>query len=191
MGNNIQDNPLFKTGLTEEKLVIQIIHLRTAVLALGETSEPPWWRTGFLNTVGMRFLERLYPRTNFMATLNAAGKAASDAHDRAVGKVGTYHLFRLSQTLEGAVHSILKISNASFVDQYVYKLGNEKTLLEHLKAISDSELYEGGAGAIKIGAERDMNEVHTFKKAAAIYYSAFQQKGQVFPYFDIERGGKN
>jgi hypothetical protein len=57
------------------------LRLRALVLALGESTTPAWWKTEFMNETGLRFLERLYPRTSFQAAVHAAGKAASDAHD--------------------------------------------------------------------------------------------------------------
>jgi hypothetical protein len=61
-----------------DELLDYILVLRTLVLALGEISNPPWWRTKFMSNVGISFLQRIYPRTYFLAALNSAGKAARD-----------------------------------------------------------------------------------------------------------------
>lgn len=55
-------------------LSVRALRLRALVLALGECSRPPWWKTEFMNETGLRFLERLYPRTSFQAAIHAAGK---------------------------------------------------------------------------------------------------------------------
>ncbi|MCX7634437.1 MAG: BrxE family protein, partial [Syntrophales bacterium] len=57
-------------------LPLLILRLRAVVLALGESASPAWWKTEFMNETGLRFLERLYPRTTFQAAVHAAGKAA-------------------------------------------------------------------------------------------------------------------
>ena len=60
-------------------LPLLVFRLRALVLALGESTAPAWWKTEFMNETGLRFLERLYPRTSFQAAVHAAGKAASGA----------------------------------------------------------------------------------------------------------------
>jgi len=70
------------------RVVEGVFRLRAVVLALGESAQPPWWRTAFLNETGLRFLERLYPRTAFHAAVHAAGHAACDVHDQAIGRRG-------------------------------------------------------------------------------------------------------
>jgi len=97
--------------VSEHKPLLEcIIRLRAVVLALGESVQPPWWRTGFLNETGLRFLERLYPRSAFRAAVHAAGKAACEIHDQAIGRRGVFHLFRLPEALEAEVRAFASFS---------------------------------------------------------------------------------
>ena len=100
-------------------LPLLVFRLRALVLALGESTAPAWWKTELMNETGLRFLERLYPRTSFQAAVHAAGKAASDAHDRAVGRVGVYHLFRLPESLETEINRMLPDSDEGFVSTHI------------------------------------------------------------------------
>ena len=47
--------------------------VRVLVGALGELGKSPWWRTRYLSDTGLRFLERIYPRTAFAAGVRASG----------------------------------------------------------------------------------------------------------------------
>ncbi len=67
------------------------LRLRAVVLALGESASPAWWKTEFLNETGLRFLDRLYPRTSVHAAVHAAAKC---------GDVVTI-TFTASETLSG------------------------------------------------------------------------------------------
>jgi len=99
------------------------IRLRTLVLALGESSNPAWWKTEFMNETGLRFLERLYPRTPVRAAVHAAGRAACEIHDRAVGRVGVYHLFRLPEALESEATTIKALDRAAAAYRDAFKQG--------------------------------------------------------------------
>jgi hypothetical protein len=92
------------------------LRLRALVLLLGETAVPVWWKTEFMNETGFRFLERLYPRTYYRAAVHAAGKAACEALDKAVGRAGLYHLFRLPESLETELHTFTPSDNAESLD---------------------------------------------------------------------------
>lgn len=168
-----------KTNLENE-----IIKLRIVVLALGEIAAPPWWRTKIIKGIGLSFFERIYPRTYFLAAVNAAGKAARDVHDLSVGQVGVYHLFRLPAGLEINVHNCFYKLNKSLVNEIIRFCDNEHWLISKL-----SELCKGEApknlmpGATKIGKEHDCYNPETFKKIASLYLSAFENDKQIFPYF--------
>ncbi len=88
-------------------IAVALVRLRALVLALGETNKPAWWRTEFMNETGLRFLERLYPRSVLQAALHAAGKSSCEIHDQAIGRSGVYHLYRLPGNLESAIRDCL------------------------------------------------------------------------------------
>jgi len=181
-------NPIHDSSLSP--LPELILRLRALILALGESVRPPWWKTEFMNETGLRFLERLYPRNSFQAAVHAAGKAASDAHDRAVGRVGVYHLFRLPESLETEISRILPDFDVEFVSRFRAGLGHPDILIEMLVS-----MYSGGSrpddasGAKRIGNEGDLMTVAGFNKTAAVYQNAFAQGKPAFPYFAAEQSG--
>lgn len=169
---------------------LHALRLRALVLALGESVRPAWWKTEFMNETGLRFLERLYPRTSFEAAVHAAGRAACDVHDRAVGRVGVYHLFRLPESLEAEINRIPPDSDVEFVSRFRASLGHPDKLMELLAALwSGDEGTDTAPGAKRIGTDRDLMTADGFEKTAAVYRHAFTQGKPGFPYFAAEQDG--
>ena len=56
--------------------LLNLLNLRTIVLALGEGAEEPWWNSSFLSHNGRRFLASPFPRSTFWAALHAASVGA-------------------------------------------------------------------------------------------------------------------
>ncbi len=174
--------------INQPALLDYIVSLRLVVLALGEISNPPWWRTKYMSSVGFRFLERVYPRTFLKAALNASGKAARDVHDQSVGKVAVYHLFRLPPGLDAELQQFQPKMSAEDLSELHETIGDRTLLLEKLKEISNNATHTDDlAGALKIGAEADCYNRHSYDQMAAIYHSAFSESKKAYPYFSDER----
>ncbi len=163
-----------------------IFQLRALVLALGECVEPSWWKTEFMNETGLRFLERLYPRTPLRAAVHAAGKAASGAHDRAVGRVGVYHLFRLPESLETEIHRLSPDSDKDFLSALRVALGRPQKLIELLGPLCGEVVMDAAHGAKYIGMEKDLITMAVYQKTATVYRQSFAQGKPGFPYFTAE-----
>src|SRR5438067_5252934 len=88
-------------------LIQQLISLRLAIGFLGEKKQRAWWDCSFLNSVGIRFLSETFPRTARVAALRSTTEAARLSHDAAIGKLGTFHLFRLPTELEDRLEAEL------------------------------------------------------------------------------------
>jgi hypothetical protein len=179
---------LYPTSTGQTNLLSEIVRLRTLVLALGESSEPPWWKTKYVSSVGFRFLERVYPRSFLKAALNASGKAARAIHDQSVGKVAVYHLFRLPPGLEAELQQFQPKLSAEELSELHETVGNRSLLLDKLKEISNNAPYiDDLGGAIKIGPEPDCYNLYSYERMASIYHSVFSEGKKAFPYFSDER----
>lgn len=166
------------------------LRLRALVLALGECVCPAWWKTDFMSETGLRFLERLYPRTSFQASVHAAGKAACDAHDKAVGRVAVYHLFRLPETVEAEMNRIAPNSDGEFIALVRAALGHQDKLLELLAPLSNgATITDTATGAKRIGTDKDLMTVGGIENMSAVYYRAFSKGNLGFPYFTAEQAG--
>ena len=168
-----------------------LIRLRALVLALGETTEPAWWKTEFMNETGLRFLERLCPRTTLHAAVHAAGRAATTVHDRAVGRVGVYHLFRLPECLETELHRMPPDPADVFHPTFRNALGRPEELMKLLAPMCGGERTDAPPGARKIGTDKDIMTTAGIRKTAAVYYTAFARNKPGFPYFTaVTDGGR-
>jgi hypothetical protein len=166
------------------------LRLRALVLALGESVPPRWWKTGFMNETGFRFLERLYPRTYFHAAVHAAGKAACDVHDGAVGRIGVYHLFRLPESLEADMHAIPPTENENFTALFRRSLGKPDKLMEMLLTLcAGEEGAHAAPGPRRIGTVADLMTLPALGRTASYYHCAFSRGKPAFPYFAAEQNG--
>jgi hypothetical protein len=170
-------------------LPLLALRLRALVLALGESAKPAWWKTELMNETGLRFLERLYPRTYFQAAVHAAGRAASDAHDRAVGRIGVYHLFRLPESLETEMNRMPPDSDEGFFSGLRAALGHPDKLMELLTPLCGEAGTDAAPGAKRIGVDKDLMTAAGFEKTAAVYRHGFAQGKPGFPYFAAEQSG--
>jgi len=174
----------------DKQLPLLAFRLRALVLALGESVLPPWWKTGFMSETGFRFLERLYPRTFVHAAVYSAGKAACDTHDQAVGRVAVYHLFRLSESLEAAIHAIPPTEDVDFFARFRSCLGKPEDLLDMLQLLCAGGLGKDDvAGARRIGTDKDLRVSDTIGETASFYHRAFSLGKPAFPYFAAVENG--
>jgi len=173
----------------ELPLPLLVLRLRAVVLALGESTSPPWWNTKFMNKTGLSFLERLYPRTALHAAIRAAGKAACDAHDRAAGRVGVYHLFRFPESLEMELNRMPPDRANEFFPTFRNAMGCPEVLMQLLASMCGGERADDASGARKIGTEKDILTPAGIMKAAAVYHTAFARNRPAFPYFTVESQG--
>ena len=164
-----------------------LARLRLLVSVLGGAPHANWWRTEFLTVAGLRFLDRLYPRTSCAAAVRATGVAATELHDSNIGRGRVYHLFRLPEPLEGQLDAL---AGNGFFDQV---FGDLKPILEAREALLAQfddfapELRPPDPGPQRIGNLRDVQRGHLLGKWAGAYLHAFQKEHLVFPYVEAER----
>lgn len=157
--------------------------LRALVAALGERSQPPWWRTEFLFDTGLRFLERVYPRVYFGAAVHAAGRAAAAIHDRFIGRRGVFHLFRLPPVLEEQV----ALAAGAWTSARSGVFGPHDEPLDRLRELAGGQAA-ASPGPICLGSEALLFRPEGYRRLAACYAAGFSEGFRVFPYFLNERG---
>jgi len=163
--------------------VRRLVLLRTLVAALGERATPPWWRTQFLTYVGLRALDRVFPRTATQAALESTTVVARAAHDKRIGVGRRYHFFRLPANLEQSlIDALMKESFHTEAAAVLKKAQNE--LLQELAAIADSPTIPSGEGAIRLGPVGHLLETSGIAEMAAHYRASFATGHRLFPYFD-------
>ena len=164
-----------------------LARLRILVSVLGEAAHAKWWRTEFLTAAGLRFLDRLYPRTSCAAAVRAAGVAARELHDSSIGRGGVYHLFRLPEPFEGQLQSLVR---RGYMDGVLRELGSSlddrEALLSQFGGLA-AELPEVEPGPQRIGSVRDLQRCNLLGRWAGAYLHAFRKDYRVFPYVEAEK----
>jgi hypothetical protein len=159
--------------------LLDIIQVRTIVLALGEAHHFGWWKSGFLSPTGLSFLERLYPHTYFAAAIRSSGLAALGVHDYNIGKGHIFHLFRLTQGVERELEIILKENEGTLKSHFQNSLGDQRFLLSALEEIANGQITSEAVGPALINSPSEK----MVSMLSAYYLHGFLQKKQVFPYF--------
>ena len=157
-----------------------ICHLRLHVAALGERLTPPWWRTEFLSSTGLRYVQRLFPRIYLAAALESATVAARRDHDANIGR-RSFHLFRLSAHMERQLTDLIRTEGAlgeSIVSD------TPAQLIEMLEALTLSEARLVGTGPRLVGSINDITKPTTVNRLASLYAYAARKGERVYPYFE-------
>jgi len=156
-----------------------IFGLRIAVAHLGERILAGWWDTAFLDALGFRYLELVYPKTAASAAVVSATEAACRAHDERIGKGRVAHLFRVPRENEARLRGDL--SKLAIADLQTICTG--ESALELLDSVSAGAKAVRGTGPVQIGSLKDLNTPAGMARMAATYAAGFRSNTKVFPYF--------
>lgn len=168
------------------RIVQDLVLLRLCVGYLGERKQAGWWDCSFLDATGLRFLEATFPRTARAAALRSTTEAACSVQDQALGRIGSYHLFRLPPALEDRLeHAVDRLDWVAASPG----LGSRDAALETLRRAADA-LIKAPEGPVQVGVERRLLTPTAVRELAAHYHSAFQDGVRCFPYFAPDKDGR-
>jgi hypothetical protein len=114
-----------------------------------------------------------FPRSADSAALEATLQAAQRIHDAAIGRIGSYHLFRLPTATQQ------RLAGAS--DRPAVLLTKDEALAE-LAALGDPSI-KAPEGPVQVGVEKRIVTNESLKELVSHYHSAFQQDIRCYPYF--------
>ncbi len=164
-------------------IIQQLVQLRLIVGFLGQGKQAGWWDCTFLDATGLRFLENTFPRTARLAGVRSTTEAACSVHDKALGRVGNYHLFRLPPALEDRLeHELEKMDWPELFKQ----VATRNEALSALKLLAEATI-NAPEGPVQVGVEPRILTTTAIRELAAHYYSAFTSEIRCFPYFAPER----
>jgi hypothetical protein len=156
--------------------------LRLSVAFLGECEQFGWWPTSFLSPTGRRYLQFNFPRTHLSAGINSVSQAAKDLHDRRIGRVGVFHLFRLPHSIEQDLHLLL---TTDFKDELGHVIEERDRAMKALAELAEGEKIHS-EGPTRISGVDQIVHRPSVRKLAACYLWAFESGKQTFPYFTSE-----
>ncbi|MHB1310142.1 MAG: BrxE family protein [Limisphaerales bacterium] len=163
----------------------QLVQLRVIVGYLGQGKVFGWWNCDFLDATGIRFLETTFPRTAHAAAIRATAEAAGNVHDQALGRIGSFHLFRLPSAIEDRAEHACGLIDWSTASR---SIESRESALESLSRMADGAIT-APAGPVQIGVERKILSSTAVHELAAHYHSAFRQGLRCFPYFAPDKNG--
>jgi hypothetical protein len=163
-----------------------LVRARYVVASLGEGALPPWWRSQATSAVGLRLLERLFPRTAVAAALETASRAACLEHDVRIGRVGAYHLFRLPTAEEALLRDFLQSEEGRGCLAVVVHLDSADTRLDALRQLAGNEPAPSARGPIHCGTVASLQRGRTIQRLCAAYIAGLQAGSPVYPYLGEE-----
>ena len=159
-------------------ILTELHRLRWLVGYLGSVGCYGWWNCSFLQDTGVQFLANVFPRTNRQAALSSTVEAAQKIHDEALGKRGSYHLFRLPLESEDALASVPLEESIS--------IASCDRAMEALRNMSDNSV-RAPEGPVQIGVEKRILTNNSIHELAAHYRAAFEDGIRCFPYFSAQK----
>lgn len=157
----------------------QFLHLRLLVGYLGQGKQAGWWDSNFLDATGLRFLETTFPRTAPLAALRSTTEAACIVHDKALGRIGSFHLFRLPPALEDQLEHLCNSMDWAAAFKQV---DSKEMALAAVQQLADA-FIKAPEGPVQVGEERRILTPTSIRELAAHYHSAFRDGIHCFPYF--------
>lgn len=159
-----------------------VMQARFHVAALGEAASPAWWRSDATTATSLRLLERLYPRTFPVASLETASRAAASEHDAHIGATGVYQLFRLPIGDETALHEYVMSAAGRDQIQALAALPNQEQLAQLLE-LARAERSTGARGPIAVGSIAELRSGSgALRRMCAAYAAGFAEQQPVYPY---------
>lgn len=175
-----------KAKTPSQRVTNDLVVLRLLVGFLGQKRHGRWWDCDFLDPVGIRFLEATFPRTARKAALRSTNEAAARVHDQALGRIGTYHLFRLPPQSDVLLEGVIESFDW---EQAAPAIGNRDAAMAALQRMAGN-LIKAPQGPVQIGMEDRILTPSSVAELAAHYHSAFEQGIQSFPYFAAKVHGR-
>jgi len=161
--------------------LLTLARLRLLVGYLGEQGEYKLWPSSFFSTSSSAFLTPVVGKTTFLAQYYGVKEAAIKVHDNHIGVGrGVYHLFRLPEALEQAIHNLLYETH--IVEQLKSDLSNVPNAIELLNCYKDVKV-KSAIGPIRMGGLEDISNIDIWDVVAKHYRNSFKTKDLVYPFF--------
>lgn len=164
----------------ETEFCDRLIGLRAAVGYLGEQGHFGWWPSSFFVAGSTGFLAPVFPRTHTLAQVTGVSRAAARSHDERIGVGNSYHLFRLPEEIEQAIHRrLLDAQTHQSITQRLTDRDAARAWLAEMAAPA----ADTAVGPIRIDGLHGVYAGERWSLAAAHYLAAFTNNNETYPYF--------
>jgi hypothetical protein len=166
-----------------QDLIKTIVQLRAAVGFLGERGPKARWPSAFFSDSSRSFLSPLFPRTLALSQLRGVIAAAARVHDERIGVGDVYHLFRLPEEIEQAVHQFMLTSQAAVaLAASAADPASASTTLTTFAAAQEVE----SPGPARIASAEQIDDLTAWQKVAGRYAFGFRRDTEVYPFFSAK-----
>jgi hypothetical protein len=107
-------------------------------------------------------------------------------HDRALGRVGNFHLFRLPPALEDQLDRSIDTINWTEASQ---RVADSDAAMGRLNELADA-VITAPEGPVQVGVEQRILTTTAVRELAAHYHAAFRAGIRCFPYFAPVKNGR-
>jgi len=156
-----------------------ILTLRLTVGFLGERAQYSWWSTSFFDSSAHLFLEPVFSRTSRLAQYHGILEAARRQHDEYLS-VGCYHLFRLPEEVEHALHEMMQTDESGDFARLALQTKDAALDLLRTTAAGYSSTSDG---PVLVGTVDEIGAPKALRLTAGVYLSAFIRDAKAFPYY--------
>lgn len=163
-------------GMPTNSWTDRAIALRTAVALIGEQENLLWWRSQALSEDGVSLLQHIFPRTANSAAVQLAWRAAQREHDRRLGAIGGYHLYRLPTAIEDVIANRVR-----GMDQV--QLPDHDAAIQKLTEIAGERESDDVAAGGPVNCGKFASTDRALVQMAMHYLSGATEGHSVFPYF--------
>lgn len=147
---------------------------------LGERETYGWWQSSFFSRSSDVFFAPLFGRTQRLAQYYGVTRAATLAHDDSIGVGSVYHLFRLPEDMEQALHRAFQTPIPT--NPIALLTTDREAALAWIRAEADLP-SSPRVGPTRAGNVQDLMTPAAWRAALGQYALAFEQNFKVFPYF--------
>jgi hypothetical protein len=162
------------------ELVESVITIRFTVGFLGEKGQAGWWPSAFFGASSTPFLSPVFPKSTVLAQCRGVTHAAARIHDERIGVGSVFHLFRLPEDVEQAVHRLLEQQEPARRLSTAVK--DKESALAWLKAFAASKQLPS-KGPVRVGQAADLSKPDSWRVVAGHYAAGFQASSEVFPFY--------
>ena len=125
---------------------------------------------------------RLYARTAFESSVETVRRAACIVHDKAIGRVGSFHLFRLPVSLETSIRSVDTTKLAAKMEPALENLDGLVGTLDEIAG----RTKRSASGPARLGTVKELESYSWIAATASFYAAAIRASDRVFPFWEAE-----
>lgn len=157
-----------------------LVKIRAIVGYLGEREHFAWWQSAFFGAASRTFLAPIFAKTQLLAQVTGVTQAAARIHDERIGVGQVYHLFRLPEHTEQAIHRLFM--DAKFSVEITSLTTNQDVALQFLRQHAEPATVPA-IGPTRLGDATDLAKPKTWRSVVNHYLHGFEHDAQIFPYF--------